>query len=493
MRTATGEMLNQRERHCLWSPDELVEVYEDALGDPEIWDDVLEAARRARRDGFGNTVGRAGSVASVGPDDRLDVPAGQPTAYFEVIDDVDTAPPGGLAGPAAAGTGKERDPRRRPGAVRPGSAALPASGRRRRVRLRRPQRADRASRAEGAARRSERGVRGRVHPSRPDHHHRRQRRAPLASVLLQSNHLMEELGLHPHTIAVRRDPGEPQAGVAYGSRDPFLLQIALLRLAHPYSNIVVPAHGEADLLLRQLDVGANLVAGGVPSAATTEGYRVAATVDIEPELRELSYRRLPSMDHAGGLISEFRTKPTETYMLVRRPAGPKALGNNLHRGLYRSKDPETVILVEGSLSITSRSRPTGADGGGDHLHPAGATQADRSPERVSRGGRRGRQPADRVQLGRRGHRLVSLAAVVHVGASADGPGRIHALWWIEVTAGKWLVLQPNAPIRRLSWADFNPSTVRRPGRGRQAGDRCRVHSASISSGHSPDQLQRDQP
>ncbi|SCL30770.1 hypothetical protein [Micromonospora inyonensis] len=354
MRTATGERLNQRERHCLWSPDELVEVYEDALGDPEIWDDVLDAARRARRDGFGNTVGRASSVASVGPDDRLDAPAGQPTAYFEVLDDVDTARQVALLAQLRQELGES--------AI---LAAVPAQYDLEALRSLRRAGADAcvckdhngqtapaalkalldAQNAAFAAGFTRLGLTATIGANAA---------RQLASVLLQSNHLMEELGLHPHTIAVRRDPGEPQAGVANGSRDPFLLQIALLRLAHPYSNIMVPAHGEAELLLRQLDVGANLVAGGVPSAATAEGYRVVATVDIEPELRELSYRRLPSMDHAGGLISEFRTKPTETYMLVRRPASPKALGNNLHRGLYRSKDPETVILVEGSLAITSR-------------------------------------------------------------------------------------------------------------------------------------------
>jgi hypothetical protein len=165
---------------------------------------------------------------------------------------------------------------------------------------------------------------------------------------------MEELGVHPHTISVRRDPDKSYGGTVDGSRDPFLLQIALLRLTHQSSNIAVPADGKSDPLLWQLNVGANLVGGHVPPAATTENHRFVTNVDIEPELRELSYRRLTSIDDAGGLISEFRTKPTETYMLVRRPAGLGALGNNLHRGLYRSKDPETVILIQGSLSITSR-------------------------------------------------------------------------------------------------------------------------------------------
>jgi hypothetical protein len=64
-------------------------------------------------------------------------------------------------------------------------------------------------------------------------------RRQLAFVLLQSNHVMEELGLHLHTIAVRRDLDGPQGRAVAGSRDPFLLQLALLRLAHPSSNILV--------------------------------------------------------------------------------------------------------------------------------------------------------------------------------------------------------------------------------------------------------------
>lgn len=354
MRTATGEMLHQRERRCLWSPDELVEVYHDALGDPEIWDDVLDAACRARRDGFADAVGRSDTVASVGPAPRLDAPAGQPIAYLEVLGD------GGIArqvallaqlrqdlkgGTILAAVPEQYDVEALRSLRRSGADVCVCGDRSGQTEPFALQSLLGAQKAAFAAGFTRLGLTATIGADAP---------RQLAFVLLQSNHLMEELGLHPHTIAVRRDPGRPQGGTADGSRDPFLLQIALLRLAHPSSNIVVPADDNPDLLRRQLDVGANLVDGPVPPAATTESYRLVTNVDIEPELRELSYRRLTSMDDAGGLLSEFRTKPTETYMLVRRPAGPKALGNNLHRGLYRSKDPETVILIEGSLSITSR-------------------------------------------------------------------------------------------------------------------------------------------
>lgn len=68
-----------------------MKVHDDAFGDPEIWDDVLDAACRARRNVFANAVGRSHILASVGPRARLDAPADQPIAYLEVVGDGGTA------------------------------------------------------------------------------------------------------------------------------------------------------------------------------------------------------------------------------------------------------------------------------------------------------------------------------------------------------------------------------------------------------------------
>jgi hypothetical protein len=345
-RTAIGEMLTQRERRCLWSPDELVAVYEDALDDSEIWDDVLDAARRVRRDCFANAVGSSDTVTSAGPALRLDAPGG--LAYLEVLGDGGTTRQVATiaqqrqelaGGTILAAVPEQHDVETLRSLRQAGADVCVCSAPSGSAALQSLLDTQNAAVAAGFTRLGLTAAIG------------ADARRQLAFVLLQSNHVMEELGLHPHTIAVRRDLDGPQGGAAAGPRDPFLLQLALLRLAHPSSNILVAGEGEPNLLL---DVGANLVRGPVPRAVTAEGYQFVADTDIEPGLRELSYRRLASVADAGGLISEFRAKRTETYMLVRRPAGPGSLGNNLHRGLYRSKDPETVILIEGTLSITSR-------------------------------------------------------------------------------------------------------------------------------------------
>jgi hypothetical protein len=355
MKTPVGEMLNERERRCLWSPDELAALYDDALGNYEIWDDVLDAARATRRVGFADTVGQSETLSSVGSAPRLGAPTDQPIAYLEVLGDGGTARQVALlaqlrqqleGSTILAAVPEQLDLETLRSLRRAGADVCVCGGRSETTEPVALQSLLDAQNAAFAAGFTRLGLTATIGADA---------RSQLAFVLLQSNHLMEELGLHPHTIAVRRDPSGPPAGVAAGLlRDPFPLQIALLRVAHPYSNIEILADTEPDLILRQLDIGANLVRGPVPPTAATEGFRFVAEADIEPGLRELSYRRLASMDHAGGLISEFRTKSTQTYMLVRRPAGPGALGNNLHRGLYRSKDPETVVLIEGSLSITSR-------------------------------------------------------------------------------------------------------------------------------------------
>ena len=353
MRTATGKMLAQRERRCLWSPDELVAVYDDALGDPDIWDDVVDVAGRIRRAGFADTVGRSETVSSVGPAVRIEVPASTPVAHLQLLGG------GGKAGQVATLARLRQEVKGTTLAVVPEQHDLET------LRSLRRAGADVCMCGDGNGPTGSPALQSLLDAQNSASEAGFTRCGltatigadagrELALVMLQSNHLMEELGLHPHTIAVRRDPGGPSGRAADGSRDPFLLQVALLRVAHPSSNISVPADSEPDMLLQQLDVGANLIGGPVPPAITRNRYRIVGDAAMEPELCELFYRRLASIDHAGGLISEFRTKRTETYMLVRRPAGPGALGNNLHRGLYRSKDPETVVLVEGSLAITSR-------------------------------------------------------------------------------------------------------------------------------------------
>lgn len=353
MRTATGEMLTQRERRRLWSADELVAIYDDALNDPEVWDDVLDFACRVRRDSFGNMVGRSDTMAQTSSDPRSDAPKDQPIAYLEIRGDGGTARQVAQVaqlrseldrGTILAVIPEQHDMEALRSLRRAGADVCACNNRSERTEpdaLRSLLAAQEAAVAAGFTRLGLTATIG------------ADARRQLAFVLTQSNHLMEELGLHPHTIVMRPNSGRRQDRASYGLRDPFLLQIALLRVAHPSSNIVVPADSEPDLLSQQLNVGANLVEGPVPLAAM-ECYRLVGDADIEPEMRELYYRRLASADDAGGLISEFRTKCTETFMLVRRPAGPGALGNNLHRGLYRSKDPETVVLIEGTLSITSR-------------------------------------------------------------------------------------------------------------------------------------------
>lgn len=164
-----------------------------------------------------------------------------------------------------------------------------------------------------------------------------------------SNFIVEELGLRPHTLLLSGLPIEAGEDI-----DTARIAIALLRLSHPYSLLAVEISPTNSLSNGYIDAGANVLAADLNEGVFGSGEELLRLPEIETELRHLYFRALPSVDSSGGLISEFRTKATKTYMLVRRPAASVKLGNNSHAGLFPSKDPETVVLVEGQLRIESR-------------------------------------------------------------------------------------------------------------------------------------------
>ncbi len=208
----------------------------------------------------------------------------------------------------------------------------------------------------------------------------------------QGNHLIEEYGCEPYIIGTPRytkvsaaPMDKPAAPV---SDRQLILQVALSRIAFPQSYIMLSTREDKQMLMRMIDAGANLFnaeastsPGGYTDPAIdneeqfrhhsytleevktyllNRGYQPVCKMDKGAQVRTIHQRRLPSVNHLGGTITEFNTKPTRRYMFVQRPASKNvSLGNNYHKGEFESKNPETVLLLNGVLRINSHHVQTG--------------------------------------------------------------------------------------------------------------------------------------
>lgn len=208
----------------------------------------------------------------------------------------------------------------------------------------------------------------------------------------QGNHLIEEYACEPYIIGTPRFTkvsAAPMKHPAYPVSDrQLILQVALCRIAFPQSYIMLSTREDMNMLIRMIDAGANLInaeastsPGGYTDAAidneeqfhhfsyqidevisllSNKGHRPVCKMDKDVRVSAIHQRRLLEIDHQGGTITEFNTKPTRQYMLVKRPADHNVvLGNNYHKGEFESKNPETVILINGSLRIHSHHVQTG--------------------------------------------------------------------------------------------------------------------------------------
>lgn len=208
----------------------------------------------------------------------------------------------------------------------------------------------------------------------------------------QGNHLIEEFACEPYIIGTPRFTrvgAAPMKSPAYPVSDrQLILQVAICRIAFPHSYIMLSTREDMDMLLRMIDAGANLInaeastaPGGYTDATIDQeeqfghysyqldevmalllkkGHRPVCKMDKEVQISTVHQRRLLEIDHQGGAIAEFNTKPTQRYMLVKRPADQNVtLGNNYHKGEFASKSPETVILINGMLRISSHNVRTG--------------------------------------------------------------------------------------------------------------------------------------
>lgn len=202
----------------------------------------------------------------------------------------------------------------------------------------------------------------------------------------QGNHLIEESACEPYIIGTPRFTkvsAAPMKNPACPVSDKqLILQVALCRIAFPQSYIMLSTREDMDMLMRMIDAGANLInaeastsPGGytdpaidnekqfrhysyhlddITSLLSNKGHRPVCKMDKDVRVNAIHQRRLLEIDHQGGTITEFSTKPTRQFMLVKRPADHNVvLGNNYHKGEFESKNPETVILINGSLRIFS--------------------------------------------------------------------------------------------------------------------------------------------
>lgn len=143
-------------------------------------------------------------------------------------------------------------------------------------------------------------------------------RYELVGVLMHAEHLEARFGVGPHTISVPRikkaddiDPNVFDNGI---SDETFLKIIAVLRIATPYTGMIISTRESADVRKRALNLGITQISGG--SKTSVGGY----AEDKEENTAQFDVSDLRSLDEVTGWLLKMGYIPsfcTACYRLGR--------------------------------------------------------------------------------------------------------------------------------------------------------------------------------